>query len=303
MCRCTCVMRLRAVSASRFISTWTGRRRRSVAHGMAMSAARLSTTNANSDRDHSGAGRAESGTRSGMRVNVTGGGHGAQPTRDAHPQMYAIARVVVRAGACTRARPHAEPARGARYPADQWPVRSLLDDPRSFAPPSSGQRALRACAGEGTAQQPARGRTPAATGGTMNILGSLMGKILGHSARSSEAKANAARPAAPAAAPASAPAASAAPAAAAAPPVVDVETVLETMAAGTKQELDWRHSIVDLMKLTGIDSSLANRKALAQELGYTGDMNDSATMNIWLHKQVLRKLSENGGQVPANLLD
>ena len=138
----------------------------------------------------------------------------------------------------------------------------------------------------------------------MNILGSLMGKILGHSARGSEAKANAARPAAPAAAPAPAtPAAPSTPAATAAPPVVDVETVLETMAAGTKQELDWRHSIVDLMKLTGIDSSLANRKALAQELGYTGDMNDSATMNVWLHKQVLRKLSENGGQVPANLLD
>jgi hypothetical protein len=134
----------------------------------------------------------------------------------------------------------------------------------------------------------------------MNILGSLMGKILGHGARTSEAKANAARPAAPAAAPA---ASAPAPAAAAAPPVVDVETVLETMAAGNKQNLDWRHSIVDLMKLTGIDSSLANRKALAQELGYTGDMNDSATMNIWLHKQVLRHLSENGGQVPANLLD
>ncbi len=132
----------------------------------------------------------------------------------------------------------------------------------------------------------------------MNILGSLMGKILGHSARASEAKVNAARPAAPAAAPASA-----APAATAAPPVVDVETVLETMAAGTKQTLDWRHSIVDLMKLVGIDSSLANRKALAQELGYTGDMNDSATMNVWLHKQVLRKLSENGGHVPANLID
>ena len=66
---------------------------------------------------------------------------------------------------------------------------------------------------------------------------------------------------------------------------------------------DWRHSIVDLMKLVGIDSSLANRKALAQELGYTGDMNDSATMNVWLHKQVLRKLSENGGHVPANLID
>jgi len=131
----------------------------------------------------------------------------------------------------------------------------------------------------------------------MSILGSLMGKILGHSARESEAKVNAARPAAPAAP------ATPAPAATAAPPVVDVETVLETMAAGTKQTLDWRNSIVDLMKLVGIDSSLANRKALAQELGYTGDMNDSATMNVWLHKQVLRKLSENGGQVPANLLD
>jgi 3-oxoacyl-ACP reductase-like protein len=136
----------------------------------------------------------------------------------------------------------------------------------------------------------------------MNILGSLMGKILGHSARESEAKVNAARPVTPAAPPTPAP--TAAPATAtAAPPVVDVETVLETMAAGTKQTLDWRHSIVDLMKLVGIDSSLANRKALAQELGYTGDMNDSATMNVWLQKQVLQKLSENGGHVPANLLD
>ena len=133
----------------------------------------------------------------------------------------------------------------------------------------------------------------------MSILGSLMGKILGHGG---DAKASAARPAAPAA-PAPAAASTPAPAATAAPPVVDVETVLETMAAGNKQNLDWRNSIVDLMKLVGIDSSLANRKALAQELGYTGDMNDSASMNIWLHKQVLRKLSENGGHVPANLLD
>jgi 3-oxoacyl-ACP reductase-like protein len=134
----------------------------------------------------------------------------------------------------------------------------------------------------------------------MNILGSLMGKILGHSARTSEAKANAARPAAPAAAPA---ASAPAPAAAAAPPVVDVETVLETMAAGNKQNLDWRHSIVDLMKLTGIDSSMVNRRALATELGYTGDLNDSAPMNIWLHKEVMRKLAENGGIVPADLTD
>src|SRR6185295_18779882 len=111
-----------------------------------------------------------------------------------------------------------------------------------------------------------------------SILGSLMGKILGHS----DAKATEARPAAPAA-PAAAP--TPAPAATAAPPVVDVETVLETMAAGTNQKLDWKNSIVDLMKLVGIDSSLANRKALAQELGYTGDMNDSAKMNVWLHKE------------------
>ena len=133
----------------------------------------------------------------------------------------------------------------------------------------------------------------------MSILGSLMGKILGHGG--SGATTTAARPAAPAAAPAAA--ASAPAAATAAPPKVDVQVVLETMAAGTKQKLDWQNSIVDLMKLVGIDSSLANRKELAQELGYTGDMNDSAKMNVWLHKEVLRKLSENGGQVPANLLD
>ena len=136
----------------------------------------------------------------------------------------------------------------------------------------------------------------------MSILGSLMGKILGNSARKSEAAANAARPAAPAPrAPAAA--APAAPAAAAPPPVVDVETVLETMAASTNKKLDWRYAIVDLMTLVGIDSSLANRKELAKELGYTGDMNDTAPMNIWLHKQVLKHLSENGGKVPANLLD
>ena len=132
----------------------------------------------------------------------------------------------------------------------------------------------------------------------MSILGSLMGKILGHGG---DAKASAA-PAAPAT-PAAAAAPTTAPAAAAAPPTVDVETVLETMAAGTNKKLDWKYSIVDLMTLVGIDSSLANRRALAQELGYTGDMNDTAPMNIWLHKQVLRKLSENGGHVPANLLD
>ena len=136
----------------------------------------------------------------------------------------------------------------------------------------------------------------------MSIFGSLMGKILGNSAHASEAKVNTTAAARPAPMTPT-PSASTSSTATAAPPVVDVELVLETMAAGTPQKLDWRNSIVDLMKLVGIDSSLANRKALAQELGYTGDMNDSATMNVWLHKQVMRKLAENGGHVPANLTD
>ena len=83
---------------------------------------------------------------------------------------------------------------------------------------------------------------------------------------------------------------------------VDVEVILESMSSGSSQKLDWHHSIVDLMKLVGMESGLAQRKALAQELGYSGDMNDSAPMNIWLHKQVMQKMSENGGKVPANLL-
>ena len=84
---------------------------------------------------------------------------------------------------------------------------------------------------------------------------------------------------------------------------VDVDAVLTQMASKNSEKLDWKKSIVDLMKLVGMDSSLQSRKELATELGYTGDKNDSATMNIWLHKQVLRKLAENGGKVPQNLLD
>ena len=86
-------------------------------------------------------------------------------------------------------------------------------------------------------------------------------------------------------------------------PIVDVEKVLEGLAAKNPEKLNWRTSIVDLMKLVGMDSSLAERKELARELGFTGNMEDSATMNIWLHKQVLKKLAENGGKVPQNLLD
>ena len=84
---------------------------------------------------------------------------------------------------------------------------------------------------------------------------------------------------------------------------VDIEQVLNDMASKNPQKLNWRTSIVDLMKLVGMDSSLQERKELADELGYTGDKNDSATMNIWLHKQVMKKMAENGGKVPADLLD
>ena len=84
-------------------------------------------------------------------------------------------------------------------------------------------------------------------------------------------------------------------------PQVDVEQVLTDMASRNGQKLNWRQSIVDLMKLLDMDSSLTARKELAHELGYTGDTNDSASMNIWLHKQVMRKLAENGGKVPADL--
>jgi hypothetical protein len=84
---------------------------------------------------------------------------------------------------------------------------------------------------------------------------------------------------------------------------VDVEAVLQKMAADNKQQLNWRTSIVDLMKLLGMDSSLENRKELARELGYTGDQGDSAAMNIWLHKRVMKELAAHGGKVPANMLD
>jgi hypothetical protein len=83
---------------------------------------------------------------------------------------------------------------------------------------------------------------------------------------------------------------------------VDVEKVLTDLAAKNPEKLDWRKSIVDIMKLLGMDSSLKHRQELAKELGYTGDMNDSAKMNIWLHAQVMQKLAANGGKVPADML-
>ena len=87
------------------------------------------------------------------------------------------------------------------------------------------------------------------------------------------------------------------------PSSVDLAAVLDGMEehAGQKSDLDWRHSIVDLMKLLHMDSSHDNRKKLAEELHYTGDMDDSASMNMWLHKEVMSKLAANGGKLPADM--
>ena len=82
---------------------------------------------------------------------------------------------------------------------------------------------------------------------------------------------------------------------------VDVEAILTKLASQNSEKLDWRKSIVDLMKLLKLDSSFSARKELAKELHYNGDTNDSAAMNMWLHKQVMVKLAENGGKVPDEL--
>ena len=84
-------------------------------------------------------------------------------------------------------------------------------------------------------------------------------------------------------------------------PPVDVGAVLNGLAQKNDEKLNWRTSIVDLMKLVGMDSSMAARKALAEELHYTGDTSDSASMNMWLHKQVMKKIAENGGTLPEDL--
>jgi hypothetical protein len=83
---------------------------------------------------------------------------------------------------------------------------------------------------------------------------------------------------------------------------VDVAAILDKMASESKQKLDWKHSIVDMMKLLGMDSSLSARRELAADLNYSGDTGDTATMNMWLHKEVMKKLAENGGKVPQDLL-
>lgn len=135
----------------------------------------------------------------------------------------------------------------------------------------------------------------------MSILGRIVSSIFGH-ASAAPAPGTTTAPGAPAKPGSAAPSASAAPASTAKPgTTVDVTSILDKLAASNKEKLDWRHSIVDLMKLLNLDSSLTARKTLADELHYSGDKNDSASMNIWLHKQVMTKLAENGGKVPADL--
>lgn len=129
----------------------------------------------------------------------------------------------------------------------------------------------------------------------MSIFGSIMSKIFGTKPADAAEAAPAGEAAASAAAPASAEAA-------AAMSKVDVAAMLDGLAANAGEKLNWRVSIVDLMKLLGLDSSLAHRKELAKELNYTGDTSDSAKMNIWLHEQVIAKLAANGGKTPADLL-
>lgn len=125
----------------------------------------------------------------------------------------------------------------------------------------------------------------------MSIFGTILSKIFPSS-----------HPAVVAAQTSNAPAEATAPTPeiAAAPPV-DVDAVLTAMQAGNSQQLNWRTSIVDLMKLLGLDSSLDARKTLAGELKYPGSTEDSASMNVWLHKAVMDKLAANGGTVPDDL--
>jgi len=124
----------------------------------------------------------------------------------------------------------------------------------------------------------------------MSIFGKIMSAIFG-------TKADAAPVAGGAAAPAAGGSSSAAPAAT----TVDVAPILDKAVAAKGEKLEWRTSIVDLMKALDIDSSFTARKELAKELGYTGDSNDSASMNIWLHKQVMTKLAANGGKLPPEI--
>jgi Domain of unknown function (DUF3597) len=142
----------------------------------------------------------------------------------------------------------------------------------------------------------------------MSIFGKIMGAIFGSHASATPASGGAATAGSASSSGASTASSSAGPSAgssasasAAPAQTVDVAAIVDKAAAATGEKLEWRTSIVDLMKALNIDSSLTARKELAKELGYTGDTNDSATMNIWLHKQVMAKLAANGGKLPPEI--
>ena len=135
----------------------------------------------------------------------------------------------------------------------------------------------------------------------MSIFGTIMSAIFGSHASAAPASGGAATSSSTAASGASAGAAAGSSASASPAQTVDVAAIVDKAAAASGEKLAWRTSIVDLMKALKIDSSLTARKELAKELGYTGDTNDSATMNIWLHKQVMDKLAANGGKLPPDI--
>ena len=120
----------------------------------------------------------------------------------------------------------------------------------------------------------------------MSIFSKIMGAIFGTKADAAEPAGGAGSAVGTATAPAQ---------------TIDVAPILDKAVAAKGEKLEWRTSIVDLMKALDIDSSLSARKELAKELHYTGDTNDSASMNIWLHKQVMTKLAANGGKLPPDI--
>ena len=133
----------------------------------------------------------------------------------------------------------------------------------------------------------------------MGLFNNLMSKIFSHASSTVSTAPSAQTQSAPAA---TTPSPGATATTVAVAPEVDVTAILNDLAKKNPEKLDWQRSIVDLMKLVGMDSSFTARKQLAAELHYTGDPNDSAAMNIWLHKEVMKKLAENGGKVPQELL-
>lgn len=135
----------------------------------------------------------------------------------------------------------------------------------------------------------------------MSIFGKILGAIFGTSATATTASTPAASGGTAASKGSTAGSSATASSSASPAQTVDVAAIVDKAAAASGEKLEWRTSIVDLMKALDIDSSLAARKELAKELGYTGDTNDSATMNIWLHKQMMAKLAANGGKLPADV--